>query len=166
MSGFTAYEMLNGLTSGVASLGRWDDTEAPTIYRSIYWYDKEKGYRRTLDTFVFAVMSSSFGALHAIAWRSQFPTFAEQQLWRYSCLTLTVYPLAHLLVIGCGVIICCCGFMFMFIGGTLLPFFMGLAACCYAAARIILFVLPFLQLRSLPETVHSTITWADFFPHI
>lgn len=159
-----AYGMLAEVSSGVAQIGDWKPTQAPATYPSVYWYSDKgvpHGHRRF--TLAFAIMTSCFGALHAIAWHSRFPTFVEQQLWRYCCLVLAAYPLIHIFAVSCS-FLCCCASYFVVI--TLSPPLFTLAVCCYTAARTILIILPFLQFRTLPEGVHQTIVWAEFLPHI
>ncbi|KAI0403407.1 hypothetical protein F4802DRAFT_572072 [Xylaria palmicola] len=48
---------------------------------------------------VLAALTAAFGSIHAISWNSEFPTFAEQLLWRVATLISVALPPAALIVI-------------------------------------------------------------------
>ncbi|KAK0475640.1 hypothetical protein EDD18DRAFT_1089669, partial [Armillaria luteobubalina] len=89
---------------------------------------------------------SLFGAIHFVAWSSPSPSHAEMVLWQFSTTAV---------VIG------------LFLGGNHI-IFLGLIYLfmSYIVARIILIILAFLQLRSLPLAAFCTIQWTTYIPHI
>ncbi|KIM20960.1 hypothetical protein M408DRAFT_81236 [Serendipita vermifera MAFF 305830] len=116
-----------------------------------------------------SVLGAAFGAIHCIAWSSEFPSRAELALWRISCVSMIVVPFAVALV--------CAGWT----GGrregawymTLLTFIviistilLGLSAWLYIASRIATLVIAFTSLRSLPPAALVTVDWTTFIPHI
>ncbi|KAF7369948.1 hypothetical protein MSAN_00624600 [Mycena sanguinolenta] len=102
-----------------------------------------------------------FGAIHCAAWNAIFPTPVEMWIWRISTVVVTAIPgltlllilmeisdqLESVLVAGFGVI--------MLLGFPL-----------YIAARIILIVLPLVELRLLPASAFVDINWSTYIPHI
>lgn len=49
--------------------------------------------------YVLTALTAGFGSIHAIAWNFEFPTFAEQMLWRTATLVSTAVPPLALLAI-------------------------------------------------------------------
>lgn len=111
---------------------------------------------------IFFIIGGSFGAMHCLAWNSQFPTRAEQYLWQISSLIVTI------------------------IGGTVMvmavnisdegdywesekkpgPWIAIVISFIYSSARISLLILALLQLRALPYAAYVTPSWSMFYPHI
>lgn len=100
-----------------------------------------------------------FGAVHCIAWPYSFPSHAEQLLWRMSAIAIVAIPVAML--IGAVVRINRrhwirrLSSVATIIGGIM-----------YVSARLLLLVLSFTTLRSLPFTAYQTVEWTAFIPHI
>lgn len=98
-----------------------------------------------------------FGAFHCIAWSFSFPSHTEMVLWKFSSLTVLITMIAAVtlalitLVYGESVAV---GVVFF------------VAICAYTVARIILIVLAFMQLRSLPPLAFHTVQWTTYIPHI
>ncbi len=104
-------------------------------------------------------VGSLFGAFHCTAWSFSFPSYAEMVLWRFSSLTM---------------------FMGVFAGGCLpvaaiiesrawkVFYFLSLAVgvVSYIIAWIMLIILAFIQLRSLPPLAFHTVKWTTYIPHI
>jgi hypothetical protein len=141
-------------------------------FPTFYWCSKtaDSFTHSTLNTYAtlaLVLASSSFGALHAMAWGFPFPTRGEQILWRCSCLVLTFYPVGHLLLFLVSPLLLlkwlkrCVPYL-----TVLETFVLLLAAVCYIVARLALIVLPFLQLRLLPHTANHAVAWARYLPHI
>lgn len=110
----------------------------------------------------FAAVGVIFGAIHCIAWSASFPSHMEQNLWRVSC----------------GVIMGVPGLYFMIYRGVastiddlpdlqpLMQVIMPPLIFVYLIARIALFVLAFMSLRSPPPGAFESVHWTTLIPHI
>jgi len=125
------------------------------------------GVNNTL--FIFAVLVSMiFGAIHCIAWSFHFPTLRERLVWRISAILVSGLPVALTTSV----------FLWMVfedeenettwikIYSNFMKSIMGPMTCSYSIARIVLLVLPFAALNSLPYTAYYQIDWVSFLPHI
>ncbi|KAF7370001.1 hypothetical protein MSAN_00630100 [Mycena sanguinolenta] len=109
---------------------------------------------------LLVLVGTLFGAVHCVAWNANFPTPAEMWIWRTSSVVITVYPgLTSLFA--------------LLIDMTELEsvnfavsIIVVLATFIYIAARIILIVLPLVELRSLPASALVDINWSAYIPHI
>ncbi|KAK0482861.1 hypothetical protein EDD18DRAFT_1433089 [Armillaria luteobubalina] len=121
-----------------------------------------------------------FGAIHCAAWSSSFPSYAEKMLWRFSSVAVVValvvygfmpwiYSLPTLTPEGRSAISKTRLLLVDSIKGGIQKFtevmFRPLVIA-YIAARIILIVLAFMQLRSLPPLSLDTVQWTTYIPHI
>ncbi|KIM21634.1 hypothetical protein M408DRAFT_29395 [Serendipita vermifera MAFF 305830] len=116
-----------------------------------------------------SILGAAFGAVHCIAWASQFPSGAEFVLWRLSCVSMITFPFIV-------TVFCTCWIMgWGMKGGS--PTSMGivlaicvvlliLSASLYTISRIATLVISFTTLRSLPPTAFMTVDWTTFIPHI
>ncbi|KIM24450.1 hypothetical protein M408DRAFT_43981, partial [Serendipita vermifera MAFF 305830] len=116
-----------------------------------------------------SLLGSAFGAIHCIAWPSQFPSGIELAIWRISCVAMITVPfilaiLCALLAIGrrksdtldgwkAGTVVICI-------------ILLAVSAWLYIASRIATLVIAFSTLRSLPPAAYMTVDWTTFFPHI
>ncbi|PBK89411.1 hypothetical protein ARMGADRAFT_342342 [Armillaria gallica] len=129
-------------------------------------------YERPIGRVVIVMLVGTiFGAFHCTAWSSKFPSYAERVLWQFSCLAL----LTGLLTEGILLLVePACEFI---IQGELSPTFREggeafvtggtwVAASTYGIARIILLVLAFMELRSLPPLAFRNVQWTTYIPHI
>ncbi|KAK0432173.1 hypothetical protein EV421DRAFT_2064066, partial [Armillaria borealis] len=114
------------------------------------------GTTREVDARLIAMVGVGFlfGAFHCVAWSFYFPSHAEMVLWRFSSTAV---------LIG------------LFVGSytdrrpwvlILNRFMVSAALVAYIVARIILIILAFLQLRSLPSFAFCTVQWTTYIPHI
>jgi len=118
-----------------------------------------------------AVVATIFGALHCIAWSFSFPSPAEQILWRVSSVAITCVPVLNWLAYhhldsvekAFSDLPDCLSRPLSFIFLILIS---ALSPLVYVPARVLLLVLPFLSLRSLPAEAYQTIHWTTFIPHI
>ncbi|KAF7370047.1 hypothetical protein MSAN_00634700 [Mycena sanguinolenta] len=106
-----------------------------------------------------------FGAVHCAAWNTIFPTNIEMWLWRSCSSLIAALPglgsLQLLLMLACTRIYE--GEMILVI--TSLPAMLA-GAPIYVTARVILIVLPFASLRSLPPSAFVDVNWSTYIPHI
>jgi hypothetical protein len=104
---------------------------------------------------------AGFGGVHCIAWNFAPYSQEVQALWRAASLAVTVFPLvSQVLVLLAN--------SFLRLGHlTLVISLVGfMVTIVYSVARIVLLILPFLELTRLPANAFKTVSWDDFFPHI
>ncbi|KAJ7058182.1 hypothetical protein C8F01DRAFT_1149868 [Mycena amicta] len=99
------------------------------------------------------LVAAIFGAIHCIAWYTVFASTAEMWLWRISAVLIAGLPLitAFLLVSTDHVPL----FFEYFYGG-----FFGVSVVLYPILRIILLILPFTALRTLPPATFVDVNWS------
>ncbi|KIM19357.1 hypothetical protein M408DRAFT_83615, partial [Serendipita vermifera MAFF 305830] len=118
-----------------------------------------------------SILGAAFGAIHCIAWSSEFTSRAELILWRIACISMII-------VLFLVAIICA----WWTGGGETIPetwydIFLALivsisfivlllSAWLYIAGRIATLVMAFTSLRSLPPAAFTTVDWTTFIPHI
>ncbi|KAK0475637.1 hypothetical protein EDD18DRAFT_1298165 [Armillaria luteobubalina] len=138
----------------------------------------------TKQLWTMVCAGSLFGVIHCVAWSFSFPSHAEMVLWRFS-MTAVVAGL----VIGSN------GMLFMALVHLINPEWewklmilfnapwkktrpwvkilriisvpmtvVGITS--YIVARIVLIILAFLQLHSLPLDTFCTVQWTTYIPHI
>lgn len=112
-----------------------------------------------------------FGAVHCIAWSSQFQSHLEQQLWRYSAIAIIAVPVALVLVILLALpSILVIDYLDINISANVGIALIGVAytaiAITYTVARLVLIVLSFTSLGHLPLEAYQTVQWTTFIPHI
>lgn len=109
-----------------------------------------------------------FGAVHCIAWSSAMPTETEQIMWRASAVAIAIMPI----VIWIGVIVG--DRLNYWTSGSSLnvdsetTWILVWVPCmvAYVVARVILLVVSFTSLRSLPFAAYQTVQWTILIPHI
>ncbi|SJL18586.1 uncharacterized protein ARMOST_22183 [Armillaria ostoyae] len=125
-----------------------------------------------------------FGAFHCVAWSFYFPSHTEMVLWRFSSIAVLIGFLVggHFRV---GDIILDWvdpewtpkpASLFLRASrddktwsltlAAISSFMVSVGIVAYIVARIILIVLAFLQLRSLPPLAFCTVQWTTYIPHI
>ncbi|KAI0062817.1 hypothetical protein BV25DRAFT_1825373 [Artomyces pyxidatus] len=108
------------------------------------------------------VVAMVFGAVHCAAWDYAFPSGAEERIWRISSVCLVAVPGAMLLIIASFWRMTNIRERFEFV--VMLFFFVCVPV--YIAARILLLVLSFTSLRSLPYDAYQTVQWTLRIPHV
>jgi len=110
---------------------------------------------------VIVGIASAFGGIHCIGWSFAFPSSTERTLWRVASVSITSVPIAL--------------FLFAFPiesdwGGTIFRWIIlccsGLSLILYVLSRLVLLMLSFLTLRSLPPAAYHMVHWTSFIPHI
>lgn len=102
-----------------------------------------------------------FGGIHCVAWFSHFPITSEKLLWEVAAITTVISPL--MLAVATS----------MHTRDDLLAnmnmanfVVVVLSLIMYIIARLLLLVLAFTSLRSLPLDAYTTVDWTTFVPHI
>jgi len=133
---------------------------------------------------VIAGIASAFGGIHCIGWSFTFPSSTERTLWRVASTSITSVPIALLLA---GLIVCLVdrdlivALHSRYFGPDyylryrsqghvtatwMLRYYFGLQLFLYVLSRLVLLMLAFLSLRSLPPGIYHTVHWTSFIPHI
>jgi len=117
--------------------------------------------------FLVAVITVAFGGIHCIGWSFAFPSSTEKTLWRVASLSITCVPVAYVPFGRFGVVIDEMleldnyGLDEFCMNGTTITLFY-----LYMFSRLVLLVLPFLSLRSLPPAAFHVVHWTSFIPHV
>lgn len=112
---------------------------------------------------VALLVAMVFGAIHCIAWSSAFPSYTEQLMWRMSAIAIVVIPVTMTLSL---IIASVTRKMSKLLSDIILIAIFVPCAVVYIAARLMLLVLAFSALRSLPGGAYQTVRWTNFIPHI
>ncbi|KAI9451248.1 hypothetical protein F5148DRAFT_552871 [Russula earlei] len=144
---------------------RYHDMKSVDTFYPNAWY---AGNELCAGFFVVAV-ASTFGGIHCIGWSFTFSSITERTLWRVASVLITVVPglLSSYLLppeepymdmdIATGAVrwkdpsLMTCAFILL---------------VAYLVGRLILLVLPFLSLRSLPPAAYYVLHWTSFIPHV
>ena len=117
-----------------------------------------------------AVIATIFGAIHCVAWSFQFPSHAEQLIWRMASLSITCSPMVLVFV--------ALGFRLLegldsdtprWLKNVLgVPSLIGMfgSLVLYVLSRVALLVIALMSLRSLPPGAYETVHWTTFIPHV
>ncbi|KIM26180.1 hypothetical protein M408DRAFT_42395, partial [Serendipita vermifera MAFF 305830] len=134
----------------------------------MFWSGRIGGNTRNYAGLGASILGSAFGAIHCIAWSSEFPSRPELVVWRISCVAMITVPfivttfcmtnaydnMTPRILSWTDVITSICVIL------------LGLSAWLYFASRIATLVLAFTTLRSLPPAAFTTVDWTTFIPHI
>ncbi|KAI9507078.1 hypothetical protein F5148DRAFT_1208386 [Russula earlei] len=99
----------------------------------------------------------AFGAIHCTGWSFTFPSSAERTLWRVASVSITAVP-ALLIIVA---------FVGEALDSEILEYMIGfMAISLYILSRLVLLLLPFLSLRSLPPAAYHVVHWTSLIPHV
>ncbi|KAF5309445.1 hypothetical protein D9619_012474 [Psilocybe cf. subviscida] len=106
---------------------------------------------------VLSILGTMIGAIHLIAWTSEFPSPLARQLWRSSAIVLTV---AMFLLQTLDLIITKMG---------VVSYMATLVYVCvylmYLTARCVVIVIALLSMRHLPHDILRDVSWTSYLPH-
>ena len=115
---------------------------------------------------IMAVLGLCYGGVHATSWNGVFPTVIEQTMWR----------IATCLVAGIGFVLWMLQTMLDLYEKAIGPVparfvpvvlvFDGIILFLFGSSRLYLVGEAFMSIRSLPLGAYSTVSWANFLPHI
>lgn len=117
----------------------------------------------TIADVVVLLVAMAFGAVHCIVWSYAFPSHMELLMWHVSAISIVAVPVAILLSLAVYILIC---LFSETLANILLVTSFIVCAIFYIAGRILLLVLSFTTLRSLPIGAYQTVKWTTFVPHI
>jgi hypothetical protein len=115
---------------------------------------------------VVAAVGTVFGSIHLIGWSYAFPSHTEQLLWRVSSLAITCLPIV---IWGAAVIYQSLNRsrgLLALVAKHTCRFSVTMGSTLYITSRVVLLVLPFLSLRSLPPDAYRTVSWTMLIPHL
>lgn len=132
------------------------------------FYSGEHTQTEILLVAVAAVfIASIFGGIHCVAWSFDFVSHAEQLLWRIACLTISTAPSILFIIHYVGAADGSKYVKVLYHWVTMMLGSISLIICnLYIIARLVLLVLPFMALRSLPHDAYQTVQWTTFIPHV
>ncbi|KIM22421.1 hypothetical protein M408DRAFT_79104 [Serendipita vermifera MAFF 305830] len=114
------------------------------------------------------VLGAGFGAMHCIAWSSEFPSRTELVLWRVSCIAMIAIPTMVTLMLSFATISKAYeryfGWLDIFV--IALCALIVISAWLYIASRMSTLAIALTSLRSLPPDAFTNVDWTTFFPHI
>lgn len=144
-----------------AVIGTQDDkVDLSTLSQvPIFYAGKPEEHQVLFADAIALTFAIVFGAIHCIAWSFVFPSHAEKLLWRISAVALVGVPAIYIVFIA----------LIAFSKDALAAPVVLLAVLgipFYLLARVVLLVLAFTTLRSLPPTALETVHWITFIPHI
>ena len=112
---------------------------------------------------VTGLVAVIFGAIHCIAWSFQFPSHMEQMLWRISATVIICVPVLLPLVGLLGLV----HLPWLSDKREVLTVVIAVILCfLYMLARVMLFMLALISLRTLPPEAYHTVIWTTYLPHI
>lgn len=149
----------------LVDIERWD--RVPTFWSDDHddLFDENEKFDACLMAVIWALLIATFfGAIHCVAWPYAMPTEIEQTVWRVAAIAITAIPLVVILLYLSSALILIC------FRELVAQAFLTVATCAcamaYIAARMMLLVLAFTSLRSLPFAAHLDVPWTDYIPHI
>jgi hypothetical protein len=111
---------------------------------------------------VFMMLALVFGLIHAAAWNSHFLSLPEMWLWRSTSAAITLMPSLSIYIPLFGALL-----PKWTRGGHIGVYCMyNVIPPLYIICRIVLLVLPLIQLRALPPDAFLVVPWSTFIPHI
>lgn len=126
-----------------------------------FWAGNNNGPHVYTADAIALLVAMVFGAIHCIAWSYEFPSHAEQLIWRVSAVTIAVVPVAICLTFKIR------GLHTTYTRREAIGIHsLFVCALIYIIGRSLLLVLSFTTLRSLPCGAYLTIWWVKYIPHI
>ncbi|KAF7369980.1 hypothetical protein MSAN_00627900 [Mycena sanguinolenta] len=151
------YNRFFGALGGYGEYKPLSSVSVPSFWSIEMHFKHEKG-----AFILLTLVGTFFGVIHCAAWKALFTTHREMWIWRISALVITVYPgstsLLALPLAMSNRLDSASGSVFCIIVALVIPI--------YIAARIILIVLSFAELRSLPASAFVDVNWSTYIPHI
>ena len=137
-----------------------------TKHVPIFYAGRPSNPQRVLASVMALAVAMIFGTIHCMAWSSPFPSFIEQCLWRISSIAILGEPGILALRLLLETLIDLINKTVYEILQASLAMLLVFGGMVYVVARVILMVLMFTTLRSLPQAAYQTVHWTTFLPHI
>ncbi|KAF7369992.1 hypothetical protein MSAN_00629100 [Mycena sanguinolenta] len=123
-----------------------------------FWSVQEESDHSIAAGLLLILMGAVFGAIHCAAWNAIFPTPAEMRIWRASSLVIIAVPCIPYFLSPLAINEDNWEYM--------VAVMVRLGIPIYVSARIILIVLPLIELRLLPASAFVDVDWSTYIPHI
>lgn len=146
-----------------------------SLVRPLLFGISEQKSGPSLISFVAVCISGVvFGAIHCLGW-NVFPRHTEQIIWRVASIGVTCSPLMAFFAFALPVFSYfiamsqgryTSGYYIDTVIDFLAGFFHRLGKISYVCSRVIMLVLVFMSLRSLPPGAYDTVAWIKHIPHI
>ncbi|KZP34107.1 hypothetical protein FIBSPDRAFT_1035948 [Athelia psychrophila] len=155
----TLFKKLETLLKAV--MGSQDDDANFSKLRQVpaFYAGKPTEWESIVADAIALAFAMVFGAVHCVAWAFAFPSHAEMLIWRIASIALVGVPAIFIFLI----VLWACELK-MAIKSLLILSLIGIPF--YLLARVMLLVLAFTTLRSLPLAAFETVHWITFIPHI
>ncbi len=122
---------------------------------------------QSLGILVAIFVELLFGGIHCIAWNNTFPSDLEKWMWRISAVLILTLPLSMTVISPVLVDDDNRNSSYLRrLFDEFVEIFLMIGVFFYFVARLTLLVLPFLQLRNLPQRAFLDIQWVSLFPHL
>ncbi|KAH6907708.1 hypothetical protein BKA70DRAFT_1283728 [Coprinopsis sp. MPI-PUGE-AT-0042] len=140
----------------------WDsvDNQHADQYPFLAFWEAGAAQNSPLATYLSAFSYAAFGGVHCIAWNFAPYSEVEQWLWRVASVTVAAVPLLV------PVIQWLTDIVNKYLGRALVLLILIPGFLVFVPARMVILILPFLELTHLPADAFKTVSWDDFFPHI
>jgi len=131
-----------------------------STYRVRTFYPEEWSGSALWGTFVVMAITLTFGSIHCIGWTFHFPSNTERTLWRAASVCIIGVPIMYL---SLALLMFYVRRPFMLWATIYLARFLLIL---YTLSRLVLLVLPFMCLRSLPLAAYHVVNWTSLIPHL
>ncbi|KAJ7687337.1 hypothetical protein B0H14DRAFT_2421725, partial [Mycena olivaceomarginata] len=175
-----------GATSDALLAGYYNDVDFTTStsvpsYWSTHRFPAKglgKGNTRFASSFIFIelLVGTLFGLIHCAAWNTHFPSTAELLIWRSCSLVIAATPSTITLMFGFLPLSWKMGWNLdvkIFMRWSVADTFGYIFGCvfwaalvAYIFARLLLIVLSFTTLRTLPFGAFVDVNWSTYIPHL
>jgi hypothetical protein len=123
--------------------------------------DRAKTVSRTRLWAGFLFVTMGHGPLHALAWNYQFPTAAEQMLWRVATIVCSLLPLVVIFILSPPI-----RGRLGRLGKQVALFVVFTCFAMYALLRLYLLTESLVSIRSVPSGVYRVVRWSAILPGI
>lgn len=115
---------------------------------------------------VTSIITIHFGAIHLFAWSFHFPSETERLLWRIASVVTTASPILWTVVYILSLMDDLHLKFRMSLPLKTINILSGIVVPLYLVGRVLLLVIAFISLRSLPPPAYETVYWTTFIPHV
>ncbi|KAJ3555575.1 hypothetical protein NP233_g12176 [Leucocoprinus birnbaumii] len=165
---WTCVRKINPLSAWGAMLGNDGSVLGPSDVIPVFYSSVAVGSEDGRQSYAaLGLIGILFGGVHLLpVWLSSFSMPVEKYLWIACTIVILVEPLTYCLIFVIDDLEDRVPDWFYILLNGPTALLLGLGFILYAPARLILIVLAFRSLRSLPPDTFVNVEWSSFFPHI
>jgi hypothetical protein len=130
--------------------------EVPTFYPG----PELIGHETRVAGFAACIIAMIFGSVHLVGWSFAFLSNAEQYLWCIASISITTAPVSIIVMMILTIMSA------PFLIQMTWVLISAVASFLYLISRLMLLILPFMSLRSLPAEAYQAVQWTTFIPHV